>query len=265
MDSPEKGSRPEASSRPTRLPIGTCSNPTSTCDRINHSEAYSRDGAHTNLAESYFSRLRRMIGGQHLRVEGRYLDAYAAHAAWLEDHRDESNGALGGSLIGGALAAPVSRTGRATGNDAQRDRVAGRPDTHALAASRPSDELAPLGVTQRLDDLEDHRVPQRVSESVEIALDHHPLGEFPRRHLAVNLEMPTQMSAISPFLKNPWLTMYRARWRSRARRTARSSRSRAPGRAWPARSGPRRPRSARGSRRASPSRTEQPAARPCRH
>lgn len=60
--------------------------------RINHSGAYSRDGAHTNLAESYFSRLRRMIGGQHLRVEGRYLNAYATHAAWLEDHRTESNG-----------------------------------------------------------------------------------------------------------------------------------------------------------------------------
>lgn len=60
--------------------------------RINHSDAYSRDGAHTNLAESYFSRLRRMIGGQHLRVEGRYLNAYATHAAWLEDHRTESNG-----------------------------------------------------------------------------------------------------------------------------------------------------------------------------
>ncbi|ETX12989.1 hypothetical protein OCH239_15090, partial [Roseivivax halodurans JCM 10272] len=28
--------------------------------RVNHSEAYSRDGTHTNLAESYFSRLRRM-------------------------------------------------------------------------------------------------------------------------------------------------------------------------------------------------------------
>ena len=77
--------------------------------RINHSEAYSRGGAHTNLAESYFSRLRRMIGGQHLRVDGRYLDAYAAHAAWLEDHRSESNGALADRLIGGALAAPVSR------------------------------------------------------------------------------------------------------------------------------------------------------------
>lgn len=77
--------------------------------RINHSEAYSRGGVHTNLAESYFSRLRRMIGGQHLRVEGRYLDAYAAHAAWLEDHRFESNGILANRLIGGALAAPVSR------------------------------------------------------------------------------------------------------------------------------------------------------------
>lgn len=77
--------------------------------RINPSEAYGRGGAHTNLAESYFSRLRRMIGGQHLRVEGRYLDAYAAHAAWLEDHRFESNGALADRLIGGPLAAPVSR------------------------------------------------------------------------------------------------------------------------------------------------------------
>jgi hypothetical protein len=36
--------------------------------RINHSQAYSRDGVHTNLAESYFSRLRRMIGGQHLEL-----------------------------------------------------------------------------------------------------------------------------------------------------------------------------------------------------
>lgn len=78
--------------------------------RINHSEAYSRDGVHTNLAESFFSRLRRMIGGQHLKVEGRYLDAYAAHAAWLEDHRDESNGRLADRLIGRALASPVSRS-----------------------------------------------------------------------------------------------------------------------------------------------------------
>jgi len=77
--------------------------------RVNHSEAYSLNGAHTNGAESFFSRLRRMIGGQHLKVGGRYLGAYAAHAAWLEDHREESNGRLADRLIGGALAAPVSR------------------------------------------------------------------------------------------------------------------------------------------------------------
>lgn len=78
--------------------------------RINHSDAYSLGGVHTNLAESFFSRLRRMIGGQHVRVEGRYLDAYAGHAAWLEDHREESNGRLADRLIGGALASPVSRS-----------------------------------------------------------------------------------------------------------------------------------------------------------
>lgn len=77
--------------------------------RINHSEAYSLNGIHTNGAESFFSRLRRMIAGQHLKVEERYLGTYAAHAAWLEDHRKESNGRLAYRLIGGALAAPVSR------------------------------------------------------------------------------------------------------------------------------------------------------------
>ena len=77
--------------------------------RINHSDAYSRDGVHTNQAEGYFSRLRRMIGGQHHTVVGRHLGAYAVHAAWLEDHRNHSNGALADRLIGQALAAPVSR------------------------------------------------------------------------------------------------------------------------------------------------------------
>lgn len=78
--------------------------------RVNHSEAYSENGVHTNMAESYFSRLRRMIRGQHHAVGGKYLGAYAAHAAWLEDHSNESNGALADRLIGGALAAPISRT-----------------------------------------------------------------------------------------------------------------------------------------------------------
>ncbi len=77
--------------------------------RINHSEAYSLNGVCTNQVESYFSRLRRMIGGQHHHVSARYLYQYANHASWLEDHRRESNGALTNRVIGLAMAHPVSR------------------------------------------------------------------------------------------------------------------------------------------------------------
>jgi transposase-like protein len=46
-----------------------------TLERIDHSEAYSFAGVHTNGAESYFARLRRMVRGQHHRVEAGKLDA----------------------------------------------------------------------------------------------------------------------------------------------------------------------------------------------
>ena len=77
--------------------------------RINHSEAYSLDGACTNQAESYFSRLRRMVQGQHHHVSARYLHQYANHAAWLEDHRSRSNGANANSVLTNALHSNVSR------------------------------------------------------------------------------------------------------------------------------------------------------------
>ncbi len=77
--------------------------------RINHSEGYSINGVCTNQAESYFSRLRRMVAGQHHHVSPQYLHQYAAHAAWLEDHRRETNGALAGRIVRNAMAAPVSR------------------------------------------------------------------------------------------------------------------------------------------------------------
>src|SRR5690606_8300062 len=78
--------------------------------RINHSEAYSDlNGKHTNWVESYFSRLRRMVRGQHHFVSHKYLYQYANHAAWLEDHRRRSNGANAFALLGGALNHPVSR------------------------------------------------------------------------------------------------------------------------------------------------------------
>lgn len=79
-------------------------------ERVNHSDAYSfLDGVHVNGAESYFARLRRMIRGQHHRVGTGCLSGYAAHAAWLEDHRRQSNGMLVARAIGSSLAAPVSR------------------------------------------------------------------------------------------------------------------------------------------------------------
>ena len=77
--------------------------------RVNHSEGYSIGGVCTNQAESYFSRLRRMVAGQHHHVSPQYLHAYAAHAAWLEDHRRESNGALADRIVRNAMTAPVSR------------------------------------------------------------------------------------------------------------------------------------------------------------
>lgn len=77
--------------------------------RINHSEAYSFDGVSTNQVESYFSRLRRMVTGQHHHVSPRYLSQYAHEAAWKEDHRRESNGDLASRALGLAMAHPVSR------------------------------------------------------------------------------------------------------------------------------------------------------------
>ncbi len=78
-------------------------------DRINHSEAYSDHGKHTNMVESFFSRLRRMVEGQHHRVSPRYLHQYANHAAWLEDNRRNSNGENAYRVVDLAMASPVSR------------------------------------------------------------------------------------------------------------------------------------------------------------
>ena len=60
--------------------------------RINHQEAYSLDGACTNWAEEYFSRLRRAEIGHYHHVAGPYLLRYAQEGSWREDHRRVSNG-----------------------------------------------------------------------------------------------------------------------------------------------------------------------------
>ncbi|MCB4825523.1 IS1595 family transposase [Roseicella aerolata] len=77
--------------------------------RINHSIAFSDDGACTNQAESYFARLRRAELGQHHHISGKYLGAYAREMAWREDTRRRPNGTLHGLATAAALGHPISR------------------------------------------------------------------------------------------------------------------------------------------------------------
>jgi hypothetical protein len=76
--------------------------------RINHSVAYSLDGACTNQAESFFSRLRRAEFGIHHRISGKYLNRYASEMAWREDQRRTANGDQSNLVI--ALALHQSRS-----------------------------------------------------------------------------------------------------------------------------------------------------------
>jgi ISXO2-like transposase domain len=60
--------------------------------RINHEEAYSMDGACTNWAEEFFSRMRRAEIGHHHHIAGPYLLRYAQESSWREDNRRAKNG-----------------------------------------------------------------------------------------------------------------------------------------------------------------------------
>ena len=88
--------------------------------RINHSEAYSANGACTNMAESFFSRLRSMEGTYH-HISGPYLAAYASEASWREDNRRVDNGSM--TMMVGA-AAMASRPSRMWAGYWQRGRAA---------------------------------------------------------------------------------------------------------------------------------------------
>lgn len=76
--------------------------------RINHQEAYSKDGACTNAAESFFSRIRRAEIGIHHRIAGDYLGSYAAEMAWREDNRREANGTQYAMVVSAVGVAPKS-------------------------------------------------------------------------------------------------------------------------------------------------------------
>lgn len=71
--------------------------------RIDHGEAYSLDGACTNWAEEFFSRMRRAEIGHHHHIAGAYLLRYAQEASWREDNRRLSNGEQVNRLAGFAM------------------------------------------------------------------------------------------------------------------------------------------------------------------
>lgn len=60
--------------------------------RINHSLYFSHDGACTNQAESFFSRMRRAERGVYNKISGGYIHRYAIELAWREQHRRVANG-----------------------------------------------------------------------------------------------------------------------------------------------------------------------------
>lgn len=63
--------------------------------RVNHSQEYrSDDDVTNNLAESYFSRFKRMYYGQVHKMGNTYLGDYANEAAYREDTRRMSNGVI---------------------------------------------------------------------------------------------------------------------------------------------------------------------------
>jgi transposase-like protein len=77
--------------------------------RIDHSRAYSANGACTNQAESYFSRLRRAEIGQHHHIAGPHLGQYASEMAWREDMRRKATGTQFKAAGRLTLAHPPSR------------------------------------------------------------------------------------------------------------------------------------------------------------
>jgi hypothetical protein len=176
--------------------------------RVNHSEAYSENGVNTNLAENYFSRLRQMIREQHHAVGGKYLASYARHAAWLEGHSLESNGALADRLIRGRpcrarqqdLVRLLAATRKLTDSPAAQTHVPVRFSTMRTSLRRAAC-LSACTILKTTELRSIVSVTSRFRSTITLSA---------RSRVDNSPSLPsccTQMSAISPFLKKPWLTM----------------------------------------------------------
>lgn len=77
--------------------------------RIDHSKAYSKDGASTNQVESFNSRVKRAVMGVYHHISGAYTDNYLGELAWRETNRRISNGEQFLTIAAAGLHHPVSR------------------------------------------------------------------------------------------------------------------------------------------------------------
>lgn len=68
--------------------------------RIDHSKSFSDGNACTNLAESFFGRMRTGERGVHKHIGGAHLARYALEFAWREQYRRKSNGDQISRIIG---------------------------------------------------------------------------------------------------------------------------------------------------------------------
>jgi ISXO2-like transposase domain len=100
--------------------------------RIDHGQAYSANGACTNQAESYISRLRREEIGQHHHIAGPHLGRYAAEMEWREDMRRKATGTQFNACGRLTLAHPPSRLWLPQGRRSS-SRVIGDPPEDAMA------------------------------------------------------------------------------------------------------------------------------------
>jgi hypothetical protein len=95
--------------------------------RVNHQVEYrADDGTTSNQAESYFSRFRRMEIGQTHKFGIRYLANYANEAAYREDTRRLSNGAIFRDILTQCAHTPTHRDwcGYWQGNQRLHERLA---------------------------------------------------------------------------------------------------------------------------------------------
>lgn len=80
--------------------------------RINHTEHFSHNGACTNMAESFFERMRCAERGVHKHISGAHIHRYAMELGWREQYRRTSNGQQFGMLltaVGRAEPSPTMR------------------------------------------------------------------------------------------------------------------------------------------------------------